>query len=553
MPSPAPLFAAKTDYVFNSRPKGIAIGDFNSDGKMDFAVTDASNLVSILLNKGDGTFAPKVDYAVGSGSMYITAGDVNSDGKMDLITSNNFSMNASVLINKGDGTFAPKVDYATSPSGVNGFPYGLTNADLNGDGKTDLIIANNGVGKITVLLNKGDGTYPTAVDYAAGLGPWFVDSADLNGDGKGDLVAANFHSGNLSVYLNNGDGTFANKVDYSAGGGTYTVACADVNGDGKADLIASSYRSGSISVLINDGKGEFPTGAGYVVGAKPVSVTTADVNGDNKLDIIVTNEGSNSVSVLTNNGDGTFAPIVNFATGASPYSVVAADFNGDGRPDLVVANPDGPSVSVLMNAGTWDAKIPKTLFSTTASDLLTGGAGTDTAVFSNARAAYTITKTATGWTVSSATDGTDTLTSIERLKFSDKTIALDTSGNAGQVYRVYQAAFDRKPDLGGLGDWIYGMDKGMSLTDLASGFIASPEFKSFYGQNPTTAELVNRLYQNVLHRAAEKAGFDYWVNQLDSGLQSKSQVLAGFSESPENQVQVIGVIQNGIDYTPHVI
>ncbi len=196
-----------------------------------------------------------------------------------------------------------------------------------------------------------------------------------------------------------------------------------------------------------------------------------------------------------------------------------------------------------------------TLSGTAGNDSLDGAGGIDTVRYKGVCGNFTITGTAAGYTVKDNTgaEGSDTLVNVERLKFSDKCLALDTGGNAGQVYRVYQAAFNRKPDSGGLGDWMYGMDTGMSLTDVASGFIASPEFSALYGANPSTADLVNRLYQNVLHRAAEKAGFDYWANQLDSGLQTRAQVLAGFSESPENQAAVIGQIQNGFEYTPHAV
>ncbi|MFZ4538891.1 DUF4214 domain-containing protein [Propionivibrio sp.] len=186
-------------------------------------------------------------------------------------------------------------------------------------------------------------------------------------------------------------------------------------------------------------------------------------------------------------------------------------------------------------------------------DIIDGGSGIDTATFFSNRSAYTVTKTTTGYTVSGGTDGTDTLTNIERLQFSDQTIALDNSGNAGQVYRLYQTAFNRTPDKGGLGDWIYGMDHGASLLDVSAGFVNSAEFKSVYGANPTNTEVVTRFYQNVLHRAPEKAGFDYWMNQIDSGVQTRTQVLTGFSESTENQAQVIGVIQNGIEYTQHAV
>ena len=180
-----------------------------------------------------------------------------------------------------------------------------------------------------------------------------------------------------------------------------------------------------------------------------------------------------------------------------------------------------------------------------------GGYGLDTVIFSGHRAYSTITKTASGWTVSSATNGTDTLSSIERLQFADTSIAFDIDGTAGQVYRIYQAAFNRVPDLGGLGFWIDGMDHhGVSLSGVSAGFINSAEFASVYGANPTNSQIVTRFYENVLHRAPEQGGYDYWMYQVEHGMQA-TQVLTFFSESAENQAQVIGVIQNGIEYTQY--
>lgn len=186
-------------------------------------------------------------------------------------------------------------------------------------------------------------------------------------------------------------------------------------------------------------------------------------------------------------------------------------------------------------------------------DFIDGGAGRDTAHYAGTRSNFSVTQTSTGLTVidNTGSEGTDTLQNIERLEFADKGIAFDTSGNAGQVYRLYQAAFNRTPDSGGLGDWIYGMDNGTPLLEVSSGFVNSAEFKSVYGQNPTNSEVVTRFYQNVLHRAPEQAGYDYWINQIETGLQTRTQVLAGFSESPENQAQLIGVISSGIEYTLH--
>ena len=180
-------------------------------------------------------------------------------------------------------------------------------------------------------------------------------------------------------------------------------------------------------------------------------------------------------------------------------------------------------------------------------DTLNGGAGTDTAVFSGNRANYTIIKTSTGWTVSSTAEGVDTLADIERFTFADAATRLDISGIAGQAYRVYQAAFNRTPDNGGLKHWIGLMDGGYTLAGVASGFIASAEFKTLYGPNPTNELFVSKLYDNVLHRTPDEGGYNYWVGLLNTNKIDTISTLINFSESTENQAGVIGVIQNGID------
>ena len=183
-------------------------------------------------------------------------------------------------------------------------------------------------------------------------------------------------------------------------------------------------------------------------------------------------------------------------------------------------------------------------------DTLNGGAGTDTAGFAGNRANYTISKTSTGGTVSSTAEGLDTLANVERLKFADAAIALDTSGVGGQAYRVYQAAFNRTPDLGGLGYWMSVMDGGASLKAVAGGFVGSAEFKAVYGVSPTNAQIVTRLYDNVLHRPGDTGGYNFWLGVLDRRDGTVADVLAEFSESAENQAGLIGVIGNGFPYTP---
>lgn len=185
------------------------------------------------------------------------------------------------------------------------------------------------------------------------------------------------------------------------------------------------------------------------------------------------------------------------------------------------------------------------------SDQIDGGAGVDTAVYAAARADLAIVRDGGQITVTGSTgvDGTDSLTGVERLQLYDVNLAFDVDGSAGQIYRLYQAAFDRAPDLAGFGGWIYQMDHGLALAQVASAFVASAEFTSLYGAHPTDAQFVNLLYGNVLDRAPDTEGYDYWTYQLAHGM-SRDQALVGFSESTENQVAMIGAIESGMAYLP---
>ena len=121
-------------------------------------------------------------------------------------------------------------------------------------------------------------------------------------------------------------------------------------------------------------------------------------------------------------------------------------------------------------------------------------------------------------------------------------------GNAGETFRLYQAAFDRTPDKSGMSFWIKAMDDGHTLLDVATSFMNSSEFVQKYGANTSDAQFIAALYQNVLHRAPDAAGYDFWLQALHDT--SRAQVLTNFSESNENQAQIVGTIQHGIDYTP---
>jgi hypothetical protein len=182
-------------------------------------------------------------------------------------------------------------------------------------------------------------------------------------------------------------------------------------------------------------------------------------------------------------------------------------------------------------------------------DRIDGGEGLDIAVYRGTRAEYVLSRPASGEVRitdnRSERDGEDILVNVERLRFLDGTLALDTSGNAAQAFRLYQAAFARIPDAGGVGFWTARIDTGTTLHHVAASFIDSFEFRSLYGASPSDSAFVNALYQNVLGRAADTDGASFWQGQLMQG-NSRAQVLLHFSESPENVTRVLPSIQEGI-------
>jgi serralysin len=194
------------------------------------------------------------------------------------------------------------------------------------------------------------------------------------------------------------------------------------------------------------------------------------------------------------------------------------------------------------------------LFGTAGGNALNGLGGLDTAVYAGTHNDYTVNKEILGFGITDkvGNGGHDALVNIERVQFTGENdmLALDTNGIAGQVFRLYQAAFDRAPDVAGMGYWLGRMDAGASLDVLSHEFMTGQkEFDALYGVNPNDQEFLGHLYQNVLHRAPDQAGFDFWIDSMNKGI-THEQVLKNFSESPENQAQVVGSMDHGILYTP---
>lgn len=350
-----PTFARARSYEVGIDPSYVTAADLDSDSKADLVVSNQeSDDVSVLRKEGNGTFARPVNYEVGISPASVAAADLSGDGKADLAVTNQgspdgFTFTISVLMNEGDGTFQEAVDYE-----VGRFPQGIVAKDLDGDGRLDLAVTNSdpqeGSPIVSVLKNRGDGTFRAPVNFGVEGDPGSITAKDFNGDGKADLATANYFDNTVSVLANTGDGTFKRAVYYDVGRHPLSVTAADLNGDGKADLAtANGQRSGSVSVLKNRGSGTFKRAVDYGVGRYPGSVFAADLNGDHKADLVAANFSDATISVLTNRGSGTFGKPTTHRVGRYPTSVTAADLGGSKKPDLAISNLGPGTVSVLIN------------------------------------------------------------------------------------------------------------------------------------------------------------------------------------------------------------
>jgi FG-GAP-like repeat len=308
-------------------------------------------------------FKSPVSYSVGTVPLAVAAGDFNGDGKPDLAVANAGNPatgddgNVSILLGNGDGTFQPALTVAAGKN-----PFAIAVGDFNGDGRLDVVVANNGInpaggwlaGTVSVLLGNGDGTFQQHVDYATGDDPESVAVGDFNGDHVLDLAVATRSDSAMSVLLGNGDGTFQPHVDYAAGYPT-AVAIADFNRDGKADLaVAGAFNGGVVGILEGNGDGTFQPAVGYLPAVgRGWSVASGDFNGDGKVDLVVSGYGV-PVSVLLGNGDGTFAQgstLDTFSAGCHAGSPVVADFDGDGKLDVAVTAGGAPHDGLCLWGG----------------------------------------------------------------------------------------------------------------------------------------------------------------------------------------------------------
>jgi FG-GAP-like repeat/Abnormal spindle-like microcephaly-assoc'd, ASPM-SPD-2-Hydin len=363
-------FKAIKTYTVSIGVTDVAVGDFNGDGKPDVAVTNGGTNVSVLTGSGTGTLKAAVTFGTNFGPTGVVAVDLNGDGKADLVTANSGSpfgvitANVSVLLSNGKSLFAARTDYKIGGATGNGAYNGIAAADLTGNGKPDLIVPITYSDEVSILMNKGKGTFAAPVNYQLPTEVLGVVAGDFNNDGKADIAVMNFGgTGSISVLLNSGTGTFSAATSYPINGYGNGIAVGDFNKDGNLDIVATDGTNSTVSVLLGNGTGAFPSFATYPTGSSPIAVTVGDFNHDGWPDLAVANQLGQTVSILINkaDGSGTFLPKVDYTIPAGPISIATGSFRGNGTLDLVVAtNSAFPGIEVLLgnNDGTFQTAVP---------------------------------------------------------------------------------------------------------------------------------------------------------------------------------------------------
>jgi hypothetical protein len=378
------IFAGKADGTFNTAVAretlltgihSICLADVDGNGYPDIILTNAvsatpageGHRVSVMLNGGGMNFAAPASYPTGFKVNWAATADLNGDAKPDIVTANPGSWDVSVLLNKGNGTFADAVDYLTGAQPASGnSPGAVALADFNGDGRMDVAATNSAENNVAVLLNQGKGDFPGPRNLPMEDSPDQIVSADFDGDGALDLAVASHVTSKIYLYRNNGKASFTPAGSLAVDGfpaPALALCTGDFNGDNRPDIVvATGGAFAAFEIFLNVTGWTFTPGVSIPTSteaeARSRAIAAGDLSGDGKLDLVVTNTWTDTgppyywhahLMFAKGNGDGTFQGSIDYAAGPNPDSVIIFDINNDGKNDVAVAN--GSMITRRLNLG----------------------------------------------------------------------------------------------------------------------------------------------------------------------------------------------------------
>lgn len=595
----------------------VRAGDFTGDGNVDLVISricwdDSLNNpqpIQIFVGDGRGGFVDQTS-AVFNGSVPTTnyvarmlIADFNNDGASDIYC---IDEGDDGVIQKGQNKLFlsasdHKIINATSILPQESvFTHGASSGDINNDGRID-ILANHMVQKANDMQMQGasgqfvinNATLPKSIEYATNTWSALI---DVNGDGWRDMMLGTW-SGNPNpsqVFLNDGHGSFSSSVGVNLprsgvnDEAVVAIQSIDLNGDKLADLVLSVTDGGSSSgyykvpylqFLVNDGNGNFhdETALRMQQSTSPTSrlwgdwfktVDVVDINHDGYSDIFAIGDGQTPPAIFLNDGAGKFTKLYEFSKGDNErLFAAAADVNNDGMTDFVIELGDNQPTVVLNpleNKHIYKANFggdnllgsvsADTFYDGDGSDVINGGLGVDTCVYSGSSSSCAITHNADNSTTIKISSLTDTLTSIERLQFSDKKIALDvtSTGNTGKALEFIGAiAYNLVSDKATIGEIQSYFDAGYSMTQICQ-IAVNVGLTSNLAGSKSNADLAKLVLKNVIGTTPSAADIDALTAYMDGRVASMSQsdflsTIATLAVN-DTHINLVGLASTGVEY-----
>lgn len=280
------------------------------------------------------------------------AGDMNDDGYTDLVAVNENADDLRILLNDGQGSYPSTFEVYDFNS--NSTPSPSEGGDFDNDGEIDVVVTTAWDNEVRVLTGDGQGGFSNQDTYFTSNGVRGVVVGDFDGDGWDDILTTNRLDGNISIFLNDGDGTFTATGMDLPGMDENTCAATDANNDGILDVFFATYSSQQAGILLGDGDGNFTLSAAVQVDGRPWMAGVGDVNGDGNADLVTVNSNGNKTAVLFGDGQGGLGPPMHYAppNHGFPLAVDLGDLDGDGDLDIVTSNYQSKTYTVFENDGT---------------------------------------------------------------------------------------------------------------------------------------------------------------------------------------------------------